>query len=230
MKRKILITDSSNCFSGNTSNALISRGYEILSATDGHQTISLAESHCPDLIMINECPSDFECPVLVSRLRKWTEAPIIVMSHSDYREADAVSALDSGADDYIHSGIGSSEILSRIQVAFRHSAAGRDALHKGRLSIGELVIDYNSCRVFIGERDTELTLNEFKIVALLGKYAGTVLSYSYILTQLWGPNACGDNQILRVNMTNIRKKLGESPTAPRYIITESGIGYRMRTE
>lgn len=230
MKRKILIADNSTSFLERTTDALVSCGYEILSASNGRQTVSLAESHCPDLIMINDHLSDVDGPVLISEIREWSEVPIIVMSPSGYHEAEAVSALDSGADDYIHYGIGKNEILSRIRVAFRHSVAGRETLHKGKLSIGGLTIDYNKYRVFIAEKDAGLTLNEFKIVALLGKYAGKVLTYDYILTQLWGPNAIRDNQILRVNMTNIRKKLGESSTAPRYIVTEPGIGYRMRTD
>ena len=145
-------------------------------------------------------------------------------------EFDKVEALDLGADDYIEKPFGTSELLARIRTAIRHTRTPLDnneIAQSGKFTVKDLTIDYDKHHVLIGDQDVHLTLNEFKIVALLGKYAGKVLTYDYLIKQIWGPKAKADNQILRVNMANIRRKIEKNPAAPEYIFTEIGVGYRM---
>ncbi|MDO4812042.1 MAG: DUF4118 domain-containing protein [Eubacteriales bacterium] len=149
---------------------------------------------------------------------------------SSQQEHDKVTALDMGADDYIEKPFGTSELLARIRTAIRHTRTSLDndsIARSGKFSVGGLTIDYDKHRVFVDGEDVHLTLNEFKIVALLGKYAGKVLTYDFLIREIWGPKAKADNQILRVNMANIRRKIEENPADPRYIFTEIGVGYRM---
>ena len=166
---------------------------------------------------------------LIRSIREWSRVPIIVVSARTH-ERDKVTALDLGADDYVTKPFGPSELLARIRTALRHvrsRAADERVAQTGVFRAGGLVIDYDKRRVFVDEQDVHLTQNEYKLVSLLGKYAGRVLTYDYIIRELWGPNAKGNNQILRVNMANIRRKIEKNPAEPAYIFTEVGVGYRM---
>jgi two-component system KDP operon response regulator KdpE len=145
-------------------------------------------------------------------------------------ERDKVEALEAGADDYITKPFGTSELIARIRTAIRHthtSGTNSSIGETGKFKAGGLVIDYDKRHVYIDGEDVHLTQNEYKLVALLGKYAGKVLTYDFIIKELWGPSAGKDNQILRVNMANIRRKIEKNPAAPAYIFTEVGVGYRM---
>lgn len=206
-------------------------GFGVLSVTTGKEACSMASSHLPDLVMLNLGLPDMDGTEVISDIRRWSSVPIIVVSARS-REAQKVAALDAGADDYITKPPGgTSELLARIRTALRHSRNSIDnaaLANNDRLTIGGLVIDHYKHRVYIDGVDAALTQNEFKIVALLGKYAGKVMTYDYIIKQLWGSTPKNDNQILRVNMANIRRKIEKNPAEPQYIFTEVGIGYRMR--
>ena len=135
-----------------------------------------------------------------------------------------------GADDYITKPFGTSELLARIRTAIRHTRSGIPNQPGGQTGVfksGGLTIDYDKHRVFIDGVDAGLTQNEYKIVSLLGKYAGKVMTYDYIIKEIWGPNMKNDNRILRVNMANIRRKIEKNPAEPQYIFTEVGVGYRI---
>ena len=163
-------------------------------------------------------------------VRKWSSLPIVVVSARNH-ERDKVEALDYGADDYLVKPFGTSELLARIRTAIRHtrtSLSNPEIAQSGRFTTGDLVIDYDKHQVLIHGENARLTANENRIVSLLGKYAGKVLTYDFIIKELWGPKAKNDNQILRVNMANIRRKIEENPGQPKYIFTEVGVGYRMR--
>ena len=154
------------------------------------------------------------------------EALSMISSHCP----DLVAALDLGADDYLTKPFGTDELLARVRTAIRHTRtiSGNDEIARnGTYTVGELVIDYNKHQVRVRGENVHLTLSEFRIVALLGKYAGKVLTYDFIIKELWGPRASGDNQILRVNMANIRRKIEKNPAEPEYLFTEMGVGYRM---
>ena len=166
---------------------------------------------------------------MLFRSRAWSKVPIIVISARGAEE-DKARALDLGADDYLVKPFGAIELTARIRTAIRHTVTVLDndgiALN-GVCRIGDLTIDYRKHRVFQGGRDTALTPNEFRIVALLGKHSGQVVTYRAILRELWGPYAPRDNKILRVHVANIRRKIEPNPDEPTYIFTEVGVGYRM---
>ena len=141
-----------------------------------------------------------------------------------------MEALDAGADDYIVKPFGTSELLARIRTAIRHTRThlpNGSIAQSGQFKAMGLVIDYDKHQVLVDGQSVHLTQNEYKLVSLLGKYAGRVLTYDFIIRQLWGPKAKSDNQILRVNMANIRRKIEKNPAEPKYIFTEIGVGYRM---
>ena len=166
---------------------------------------------------------------ILRQLRSWTSLPVVVVSARSH-EGDKVSALDLGADDYLTKPFGTDELLARVRAAIRHTrtVSGNDEIaQKGTYTVGDLVVDFNKHQALVRGKNVRLTLSEFRIVALLAKYAGKVLTYDFIIKELWGPRAGGDNQILRVNMANIRRKIEENPAEPRYLFTEVGVGYRM---
>ena len=145
-------------------------------------------------------------------------------------EKDKVEALDLGADDYITKPFGTSEMLARIRAAIRHSRAGYQGPAGGMTGVFEakdLLIDYDKHRAYKGGLDLNLTQNEFRLVSLLSRYAGKVLTYDFMIREIWGPNMKGDNRILRVNMANIRRKIEKNPGQPQFIFTEVGVGYRI---
>lgn len=203
--------------------------YDVLTADNGTDAELLANSHCPDVILLDLGLPDMDGSSVLHNVRGWSAVPIIVVSARS-SESDKVEALENGADDYVQKPICSTELLARIRVALRHSRFGGGSpslTSDNRLMVGKLVIDFRKYRVFVDGEDANLTQNEFRLVAMLGQHAGKVLPYEDIIRSMWGPNARADNQILRVNMTNIRRKIEKDPSHPRYIITENGIGYRM---
>ena len=164
---------------------------------------------------------------LIRSIREWSRMPIIVVS-ARMHERDKVEALDLGADDFITKPFGTDELLARIRTALRHiHVSNGDTANSGIFRSGDLVVDFEKHRIQVGGVDVHLTQNEFRIVALLAQNAGKVMTYDNILRELWGPYAKSDNQILRVNMANIRRKLEKNPAEPKYIFTEVGVGYRM---
>ena len=186
----------------------------------------------PDAVLLDIMLPDTDGLAIMRRLRAdrlTATVPIMMLTAKD-TELDKVMALDLGADDYIEKPFGTSELLARIRTAIRHTRTPLDnneIAQSGKFTVKDLTIDYDKHHVLIGDQDVHLTLNEFKIVALLGKYAGKVLTYDYLIKQIWGPKAKADNQILRVNMANIRRKIEKNPASPEYIFTEIGVGYRM---
>ena len=186
-------------------------------------------SHCPDVMLLDLGLPDMDGLQVLTQLRKWSLLPVIIVS-ARTDENEKVRALDEGADDYITKPFGTSELLARIRTAIRHTrtTGGNPLIAKeNKFRAQGLLIDYDKYRVYVDGRDANLTQNEFKLVALLGRYAGRVLTYDYLIREIWGPNKTYDNQILRVNMANIRRKIEKNPAEPHYIFTEVGVGYRM---
>ena len=172
---------------------------------------------------------DLENTEIIKNIRRWSSLPIIVVSARGH-EKEKVAALDLGADDYITKPFGTSELLARIRTALRHSFHGDnlDAAHI--YTNGSLKINFDKRMVTVDGEEIHLTQNEYKILVLIAKHEGKVLTYDYILREIWGPYTDKDNQILRVNMANIRRKLEKNPAEPKYILTEVGVGYRMNDE
>ena len=229
MAVKILIVEDEKSILKLLHTVLSANDYDVVEASSGAEALSLITSHCPDLILLDLGLPDMDGISLLGAVRKWSSMPIIVISARTH-ELDKVQALDLGADDYITKPFGTSELLARIRMGLRHTqtmSQNEQIAKTGRFRCGGLTIDYNKYRVYVDGADAQLTQGEYRIVALLGQHAGRVLTYDYLMKQLWGPCSTSDNKILRVNMANIRRKIEKNTAQPQYIFTEVGVGYRM---
>ena len=229
-KQKIIIVEDDYSISNFLRTILTANNFDTITAKNGFEAYSMITSHRPDLVLLDLGLPDMDGMQLIRKVRSWSQLPIIVISARTH-ELDKVSALDAGADDYLTKPFGTSELLARIRTAIRHTRTAEpnsSIREHGAIRVGALTIDYDKRRAYLDGADVHLTQNEFKIVALLGRFAGRVLTYDYLIKEIWGPSAGSDNQILRVNMANIRRKIEQNPASPQYIFTEVGVGYRMR--
>lgn len=229
IRNKIIIVEDDPGISKYLQAALRGHDYEPMLASDGKTALEMIASHCPDLLLLDLGLPDMDGSEIIRSVRSWSRMPIIVISARS-AELDKAAALDMGADDYLTKPFGTVELLARIRTALRHTrkACGGEELREGQYIVGDLVIDYNKHRAYLGGEDAGLTPSEFKILALLGRYAGRVLTYQQMLRELWGPAANPrDNKLLRVHMANLRRKLEKNPEEPRYLFTEVGVGYRL---
>ena len=226
IKDKILVIEDEQNISNFISAILTANGYDVLVARNGTIAETMIASHCPDIIILDLGLPDMDGMQILRRVRAWSKIPIVVVSARSH-EQDKVAALDAGADDYLTKPFGTEELLARIRAAVRHTRTpigSESVANTGIFKAGDLTIDYAKHRVFVAGRDAMLTQNEYKLVSLLGLHAGKVLTYDYLIRELWGPSAKSDNQILRVNMANIRRKIERNPAQPMYIFTEVGVG------
>lgn len=221
--RTILIIEDDPGILNFMSAILKGEDYKIISATEGSQGISLAATWNPDLIMLDLGLPDMDGLEVLKTIRSWSKTPIMIVSARGY-EQEKVAALDEGADDYITKPFGTSELLARIRTALRHGIHTESKA--STFENGELAIDFEKRLVKVEGKEVHLTPNEYKIIQLLARHLGKVLTHDTISKSIWGPYHM-DNQTLRVNMSNIRRKLEKNPADPIYIITEIGIGYRM---
>jgi len=232
IRQKILVVEDEKGIQSFISTILNSNNYDVICASNAASAYAMISSHCPDLVILDLGLPDLDGISVLTAMREWTQLPVIIVSARS-GERDKVEALDAGADDYITKPFSAAELLARIRTAIRHTrtASGNTAIaQSGKFTVGSLTIDYDKHRVFVDGEDVHLTQNEYKLVALLGRYAGKVITYDTILRELWGPGVSGNNQILRVNMANIRRKIEKNPAEPQYIFTEVGVGYRMAEE
>ena len=226
-KPLILVVEDDPSVRNLITTTLKTNDYRYVVAPNGSAAIMEATSHNPEIILLDLGLPDMDGIEILKKIREWSAVPVIVVSARG-EESDKVEALDLGADDYISKPFGTSELLARIRTALRHSSKNNGgAVNNDVFSTKGLTIDFDKRKITVDGKDVHLTQIEFKIVSLLAKSAGRVLTYDYIITELWGPYAVKDNQILRVNMANIRRKLEKNPASPEYIFTEVGIGYRM---
>ncbi len=224
----ILIIEDENNISNFMTTILSANQYMVIHAKNGAEAMMMISSYCPDLILLDLGLPDIDGVNIIKFVREWSEVPIIVVSARG-REKDKVEALDLGADDYITKPFATSELLVRIRTALRHAMrAGNHYLSKDSIyEVGDLHIDFSKREVMVAGKMVHLTQIEYKIVSMLCQNAGRVLTYDYLINNIWGPHAKCDNQILRVNMANIRRKLEQNPAEPKYLFTEVGVGYRM---
>lgn len=229
IKDKVLIVENERSTSNLISIILADNDYDTMAVRTGAEALTMITSHCPDLIVLDLALPDMNGMEVLKSVRKWSNLPVVVVSER-YHEQEIVEALDCGADDYVKKPFGTSELMARIRTAVRHTRTTlpNDQIAKyGKFKVGDLTIDYDKHQVLVNGEDAHLTLNEFKIVALLGKYAGKVLTHDFIIRELWGPKAKTDGKILRTYITTIRRKIEPTPGNPRYIFTVQGVGYRM---
>ncbi len=225
-KTTILVVEDEPAISNFISATLTANGYRCIVCEKGVAALSLIASHNPDIILLDLGLPDMDGIEVLKELRTWSMIPVIVVSARD-KEKEKVQALDLGADDYITKPFGTAELIARIRTAIRHYSRMTEKMTFHIFKVKDMVIDYDRHRVTIGGKDIHLTQIEFKLVSLLSQSAGKVLTYDYLLTNIWGPYSVSDNQILRVNMANIRRKIEKNPGSPQYIFTEVGVGYRM---
>ena len=229
-RTKILVVEDDLGISNIIATTLKSNQYGVVLAGTGKEALTMMTSHCPDVILLDLGLPDMDGLKVLREIRAICSIPVIVVSARN-DEGDKVSALDLDADDYITKPFGTDELLARIRTALRHSnkMLSSDTI-KQIYQAKNLTIDFNKRLVLLAEQEIHLTQIEYKIVSMLAQNAGRVLTYDHIITALWGPYAVKDNQILRVNMAHIRRKLEQNPAEPQYIFTEVGVGYRMVEE
>mgnify|MGYP001149060501 CR=1 FL=1 len=228
-KIKVLLIEDDRSISNFITATMDREGYKIMHALNGREGLSLSTSFCPNVILLDLGLPDMDGMEILQELSGLPqETPVIIISARD-RESEKVKALDMGADDYIVKPFGVSEMLARVRTTLRRSdrlrlsqGSQRDVYH-----IKDLTVDIAKHQVLLNGEEVHFTQNEFKILELLCIHAGKVLTYDFILEHVWGPYGSSSNQILRVNMANIRRKLKENPSEPKYVLTELGIGYRM---
>ena len=229
-KRVILVIEDEHAISNFICRALMSNDYKAIPAASGKEGLSLFFSHNPDLVLLDLGLPDMDGLEVLEQFNGLPqEVPVIIISARD-RESEKVRALDMGADDYVVKPFGVSELLARIRTTLRRSdrIRGGHSERKERYEVKDLVVDIARHQIIEGGEEIHFTQNEFKILELLAVHAGKVLTYDFILEHVWGPfSGSNGNQILRVNMANIRRKLKENPSEPKDIHTELGIGYRM---
>lgn len=228
-KRVILVVEDERTISNFICRALSANDYKPIPAGTGKEAVSLFFSHRPDLVLLDLGLPDMDGLDVLEQLSGLPqETPVIIISARD-RESEKVKALDMGADDYIVKPFGVPELLARIRTTLRRADRLRlsQGVQKDKYQVKDLTVDVARHQIFVGEDEIHFTQNEFKILELLCAHSGKVLTYDFILEHVWGPYGNNNNQILRVNMANIRRKLKENPSEPKYILTELGIGYRM---
>ena len=208
--------------------ALQGHGYRMVEASTGRDGLTQASTRSPDVVLLDLGLPDIDGLEVTRRLREWTQVPIIVISARG-REDDKVAALDVGADDYVTKPFGVRELLARLRVALRHTArsGGTDS---ARLTLGPLDIDFEKRRVSRDGALVHLTPIEYRLLTELARNAGTVLTHSHLLRQVWGPGYAQQSHYLRVYMAQLRRKLEADPARPRFLVTEAGVGYRFADE
>lgn len=209
--------------------SLASHGFRIVEAETAQQALALATSATPEVILLDLGLPDDDGIALARRLREWSRVPIIVISARG-READKVEALDAGSDDYLTKPFGLNELLARIRVALRHAqqAGGptSSVIEVGRAR--RIRIDLARREVTLDGAELHLTPNEYRLLGLLARNAGKVLTHRQILTEVWGPAHAGETHYLRVYMAQLRRKIEADPARPQLLVTEPGVGYRLR--
>lgn len=228
MKYKILIIDPDRG-SRKLIIGLLGKKYEVILAETFNDGYSAITSSNPDIIILDPLFPKKEGIEFIKAVREWSDCPIIAIS-SNGTENAAVTSIEAGADDFIRKPFFSSEFTARIGIAAKRISklnAAKGISDTAIYKNGSLLVDLNGNSAYIDNQRIHLTKNEYKILSLLCKHSGKVLTYSFILKNVWGPRTDGDTGILRVNITNLRKKLEADYKNPQYIFTENSIGYRI---
>jgi two-component system KDP operon response regulator KdpE len=228
MEPLMLIVDDEKSIRSFLRVSLETQGYKCIDADSGSSAIMLAVSHNPDILILDLGLPDMDGLEVIRKLRKLSQMPIIIVSARGH-DREKVEALDAGADDYLTKPFSVPELLARIRVILRHKSLTESSAEKENISIKikDLIIDTNKHRVWLINQEIRLTPNEYKVLVLLAKHHGKVLTHRFIIEKIWSGIVSEDTQSLRVCMANLRRKLGEDPAQPRYIITEIGVGYRL---
>ena len=223
--QRVLVVDDEKAIRRFLRSILTAHGVEMLEAVSGGEALAAAAAGRPDLIILDLGLPDMDGQEVIRRLREWSDIPIVVLSVRE-DEAGKVAALDSGAADYVTKPFGTGELLARMRVALRQ---GSTVPAEPVFRSGDLEVDLPDRRVQVGGRPVSLTPNEFDLLRLLVVHAGKVFTHRQILVKVWGPGYAEDYHLLRVNISNLRRKIETDPARPRHIVTEPGVGYRLQT-
>ena len=207
------------------STTLESQGYRVLTATTGRDGLIAARNQQPSLLILDLGLPDIDGQEVIRLLRKWSELPVIVLSARD-QENDITQALDNGADDYLSKPFSTAELMSRIKALLRRVAKLPGGAQE-YFQAGELKIELTKRRVFVGEREVHLTPIEFRLLCVLVRNAGFVVTHRQLLEKVWGASYVEHSHYLRIYMGQLRHKLESDPARPRYLLTEAGVGYRL---
>lgn len=225
INQRILVVDDEPPIRRYLRAALTAQGFTVYEASDGNEAIQAVLSHRPDMIILDLGLPDMDGVEVTKRLREWSQTPIIILSVRE-AENDKIAALDAGADDYLTKPFGTGELLARMRVAQRRQLANAD---EPVFQVGALKMDVSRRLVTLDEKEIALTPTEYDLLKALITHAGKVITHRQLLKLVWGENY-DDMHILRVNISNLRRKIETDPARPRYIVTESGVGYRVRVD
>jgi two-component system KDP operon response regulator KdpE len=207
--------------------SLSAQGFEVFEADTGQRGLVEAGIRKPDLIILDLGLPDMDGVEVVRALRGWSQVPVLILSARN-AEHHKIEALDAGADDYLTKPFGLGELLARVRVAMRHAARGSEGCESGVFESGQLKVNLESRIVLLNEQEVHLTPIQFRLLAVLVKHAGKVLTHRQILVDVWGPSYAENSHYLRIYMSQLRQKLETDPTKPQYLLTESGVGYRLK--
>jgi two-component system, OmpR family, KDP operon response regulator KdpE len=202
-------------------------GFKVFEAETGRQGIVEAGIRKPDLIILDLGLSDMDGIDVIKTIREWSVIPIIILSARS-TEQNKIDALDAGADDYLTKPFGLGELLARIRVEMRHSVSSPAQDQSGVFTSGALKVDLLKRQVVVDDREVHLTPIQYRLLSVLIKNAGKVLTHQYLLKEVWGPSYRDNSHYLRIYMSQLRQKLENDPTQPQYLLTESGVGYRLK--
>jgi two-component system KDP operon response regulator KdpE len=207
--------------------AFESADFRMIEAENAREGLAQATSHVPDLIVLDLGLPDMDGIDVTERLREWYRAPILVLSARG-QERDKIRALDAGADDYVTKPFAVGELMARVRVALRHHAPAIEGFENGIVEVSDLRIDHGRRLVTVGGRAVKLTPLEYRLLAALARFPGRVLTHGQLLREVWGPAHTRQHHYLRVYMAQLRHKIEAEPSRPRLLLTEPGVGYRMR--
>jgi two-component system KDP operon response regulator KdpE len=208
--------------------SLISHGFDLVEATSGKEAVAAATARSPEIILLDLGLPDEDGVALTRQFREWSRTPIIVISARG-READKIEALDAGADDYLTKPFAVGELMARIRVALRHARQAAGASNPV-LEVGPLRVDFSRRHVTVDGRDVHLTPIEYRLLSVLAQSAGRVLTHTQLLREVWGQGHTDHAQYLRVYMAQLRRKIESDPTRAKLLVTEPGVGYRLRDQ
>ena len=223
-QHRILVIDDESAIRRFLHSALSSEEFSLHEAESGHNGLSAAAALRPDVILLDLGLPDIDGIEVIRRIREWSQVPIIILSVRE-REDDKVAALDAGADDYLTKPFGVGELLARIRASLRRSIIQTS---EPVFTSGDLMVDLNLRRVTVADNEIQLTPMEYDLLRLLITHADKVLTHGQILKQIWGVAHQEQPQVLRVTVSNLRKKIEHDPSRPRHITTEPGVGYRLK--
>jgi len=225
-KLLILVVEDDTPVRNLITTTLKAQGYRFLVALNGNEAVMETASHNPDIILLDLGLPDIDGVEVIRRIRSWSNIPIIVISARS-EDNDKIDALDAGADDYLTKPFSVDELLARLRVTKRRLALMQSSGQEAVFINGKLKIDYASGCVYLSGEELHLTPLEYKLLCLLARNTGKVLTHKFITQSVWGSSWENDVVSLRVYMATLRKKLEKEPGAPKYIQTHVGVGYRM---